>query len=143
MIEFDNVDLENFELCIWKEARGEHAEGMQAVGHVIVNRVGTPGFAHTLHDVIYGRNQFTSMSVSSDPEYNLEPKPGDPQYAYVCSVSSQILRGIDADVTHGARYYDVAGTKNGWFTRVISGPDEMGTPNHPFTVQIGHQRFYV
>jgi len=141
-MEYDQNDLENFRLCIWKEARGEKEDGMRGVGHVIANRVGAVGFAHTLHDVIYGRNQFSSMSISSDPEYNLEPKPGDLQYAYICSVSPQILNGTDPDITLGAHYYDVAGTKNGWFTRVISGPDETGAPGHPFLVQIGKQRFY-
>jgi len=141
-MEYNQDDLENFQLCVWREARGEGEDGMRGVGHVIANRVGAPGFAHTLHDVIYGRNQFSSMSISSDPEYNLEPHPEDLQYAYLRSISSQILDGTDPDITLGAHYYDVAGTKNGWFTRVISGPDEMGTPEHPFLVQIGKQRFY-
>jgi spore germination cell wall hydrolase CwlJ-like protein len=44
---------------------------MNAVAHVIFNRIGAPGFAATLHEVIYGKNQFSSMSISTDPEYNL------------------------------------------------------------------------
>jgi hypothetical protein len=43
---------------------------MNAVAHVIFNRVGAAGFAKTLHEVIYGKNQFSSMSVCTDPEYN-------------------------------------------------------------------------
>jgi spore germination cell wall hydrolase CwlJ-like protein len=43
---------------------------MNAVAHVIFNRIGAPGFAGTLHEVIYGKNQFSSMSISTDPEYN-------------------------------------------------------------------------
>jgi|SRR6516164_1427240 hypothetical protein len=42
---------------------------MNAVGHVIFNRIGAPSFAGTLHQVIYGKNQFSSMSISTDPEY--------------------------------------------------------------------------
>jgi N-acetylmuramoyl-L-alanine amidase len=64
---FDQDDLQNAILCVWKEARGDGYEAMDAVAHVIFNRVGAPGFPNSLHDVIYGKNQFSSMSISTDP----------------------------------------------------------------------------
>jgi spore germination cell wall hydrolase CwlJ-like protein len=42
---------------------------MNAVAHVIFNRGGAARFAKTLHEVIYGKNQFSSMSICTDPEY--------------------------------------------------------------------------
>jgi hypothetical protein len=55
---------------------------MNAVAHVIFNRIGAPGFAGTLHEVIYGKNQFSSMSISTDPEYKLAaPSVTDREYA--------------------------------------------------------------
>lgn len=79
---YDQDDLNSAILCVWKEARGDGYIAMNAVAPVIFNRVGAPGFASTLHDVIYGKNQFSSMSISTDPEYNrVAPSVNDPQYA--------------------------------------------------------------
>lgn len=142
MVTLDQDDISNLALCAWKEARGDGDEAMQAVMHVIFNRVGTPGFAHTIHDVIYGKNQFSSMSISTDPEYNLKPEDGDPQYAYCLQIANEIQ--TDPDPTLGAHYYENAATAtSGWFGRVIAGPDGNGTAGHAFTVQIGHQTFYI
>jgi spore germination cell wall hydrolase CwlJ-like protein len=137
---FDQTDQDNLSLVTWKEARGEGNEGMQAVMHVIVNRVGHPGFAHTLHDVIYGKNQFTSMSVSSDPEFNLTPKQGDPQYAFCESLCPAVLSGTDTDVTMGAHYYaDLKYTTSGWFFRnIVNNPTD-----HPQVASIGRHTFYL
>lgn len=143
-MEYDDQDLHSMALCIWKEARGEGQPGMRAVAHVIKNRVGCPGFARTIHDVIYGKNQFTSMSVPSDPEFNLIPPPGDAQFSYAVSLCPSVLNASDPDLTDGAHYYENAATAtSGWFGRVIAGPDGLGTPDHAFTEQIGKQKFYV
>ncbi len=138
MIVLDQDDINSLALCAWKEARGEGQEGMQAVMHVIFNRAGHPGFASTIHDVIYGKNQFSSMSVTSDPEFNLQPASSDPQYAYCLSIATSIQ--TDPDPTLGAHYYEyAAAATSGWFARVI-----IGDPvNHPFRVKIGRQNFYV
>lgn len=49
---------------------------------MIFNRIGAPGFAGTLLEVIYGKNQFSSMSISTDPEYKLAaPSVTDREYA--------------------------------------------------------------
>lgn len=42
---FDDDDLNNAVLCVWKEARGDGYDGMNAVAHVIFNRVGAPGLS--------------------------------------------------------------------------------------------------
>lgn len=44
---------------------------MRSVIHVIVNRA--VSWSKSIHEVVYGKNQFTSMSVPTDPEFNLEP----------------------------------------------------------------------
>lgn len=143
-MEYDDQDLHSMALCVWKEARGEGQIGMQAVAHVISNRVGTPGFARTLHDVVYGKNQFTSMSVPHDPEFNLVPPPGDPQFSYCTTLCPQVLNKSDADPTHGAHYYENAATAtSGWFGRVIAGPDGNGTEGHSLSACIGKQKFYL
>lgn len=140
MVQYDADDAHSAALCAWKEARGEGANGMRAVLHVIANRVGSPGFAHDVHGVVFGKNQFTSMSVPSDPEFNLQPKDGDAQFAYCSNLVGFVLEGKDVDITGGARYYDNPKTAtSGWFTRhIVNDP-----VNHPQVATIGHQVFYL
>lgn len=142
-MEYNDHDLHSMALCMWKEARGEGMLGMRAVAHVIKNRVGAEGFPKTLHDVIYQKNAFTSMSVPADPEFNLIPPPGDVQFASCMTLAPLVLNESDIDLTDGARYYENAATAtSGWFGRVIAGPDGLGTEEHPYTGQIGKQKFY-
>jgi N-acetylmuramoyl-L-alanine amidase len=140
MLQFDQNDAHSLALVAWKEARGEGDAGMEAVMNVIANRVGHPGFAHTLHDVIYGKNQFTSMSVPSDGEFNLQPADGDPQFAYCQDLAQGFNGATPDDPTQGAHYYaDIKYTTSGWFFRnIINNPTD-----HPHTVKIGRHDFWV
>ena len=107
-------------------------------------RVGAPGFASTLHEVIYGKNQFSSMSISTDPEYNLgAPQVTDPEYpSYqaATNIVNTIAAGTDSDPTNGALYYaNLAESTSGWFFRhVVNDP-----VNHPLRATVGHQVFYA
>jgi len=141
-VTYDANDVRSMALCIWKEARGEGGLGMQAVGNVIRNRIGAPGFPGTLHDVIYEKNQFTSMSVPSDPEFNLQPSPGDAQFDYCMNISVGILENStpETDPTHGALYYcNLVEATSGWFARNIVN----NTAQHPQVAAIGKQLFYL
>jgi len=139
-INCDQDDVNSVALCAWKEARGDGQDAMRAVMHVIANRVGVPGFAQTVHDVVYGKNQFTSMSVPTDPEFNLQPQAGDPQFAFCMSVAASVLNGSDPDLTNGARWYDNPKTAtSGWFARVIV--DDPAS--HPMVATIGQQQFFA
>jgi len=137
---YTNDDVMNLALVSWKEARGEGIQGIRAVMHVIVNRVGIPGFAYTLHDVIYGKNQFTSMSVASDPEFNLVPKSGDVLFATCVSLAKKMLFSKDdTDITKGAHYYaNLKTATSGWFyNHIVNDPVA-----HPQTAVIGHHTFF-
>jgi spore germination cell wall hydrolase CwlJ-like protein len=137
---FDADDVHSLALCAWKEARGEGAVGCQAVMHVIVNRTGFPGFASTIHDVIYGKNQFTSMSVPSDPEFNLQPHPDDEVFRE-CTDYAQAFADNNAgeDITKNAHYYaNLHNCTSGWFHDHIL----LDSYNHPITAQIGHHTFF-
>lgn len=134
------TDPELLALCIYKEARGEGPTGCQAVAHVIHNRVGFPGFAHTLRQVILGPNQFTSMSVPSDIEFNLQPTPNDSMYPVCLSIANDVLAGTSGDNTSGAHFYaNLAETTSGWFFRnIVQRPDL-----HPITASIGRHTFFL
>lgn len=131
-------------LCAWKEGREDGLTGMHAVLHCLKNRVGKLGFGKTLHDVIYGRNQFTSMSVPSDPEFNLDPTKTTGldlvTWNASAALAETVLNTDDDDPIKGACYYE--NTKTGhspWFDRNIKG-DPV---DHPMTAQIMHHTFYL
>jgi len=141
----DANDRYSLRLVMWKEARGSGLAACFLVGHVCLNRVGKPGFAKTLHDVIYGKNQFTSMSVPSDPEFNLAPPANDAVWVALEHVVDNI---VDADdPTRGALYYANPRTMQpgGWFERNISGPGPgyKGTLAHPLLIVEGRHYFYA
>ena len=139
-VSYDSDDLHSAALCAWKEDRGDGETGMRAVLHVIANRVGFPGFGKTVHDVIYGKNQFTSMSVPSDPEFDLRPSSEDDAFSAAISLASNVFDGHDPDLTLGAHYYENEATAtSGWFkTHIVDDP-----VNHKFCGKIGKQVFYV
>jgi spore germination cell wall hydrolase CwlJ-like protein len=138
-LEYDQNDLHSAALCACKEARGDGQDAMRAVLHILANRVGTPGFAHTLHDVIYGKNQFSSMSIPSDPEFNWEPTaPADlDAMAFCVTLAPAVMEGADSDLTGGAHFYaNEATMTSGWYVRNI-----VQNPAHPVTAVIGKQTF--
>lgn len=145
---YDQNDWNLAALCAYKEARGDGSTGMHAVLHVLKNRVGFPGFAKTLHDVIMGKNQFSSMSIPSDPEFNLEPLESKDQewdsWLDSLRLADIVLNSDDPDPTDGAHYYaNLEDADSNWFSTNISGPDGNGTTEHPKTVKILHHTFYV
>jgi N-acetylmuramoyl-L-alanine amidase len=145
-MKYDGNDLHAMALTIWRESRGEGNLGMQAVASVIVNRasawyeINSPD---PIHATIFGKNQFSSMSIPSDPQFNLEPRGADPQWIYAQSICEPTINGTNPDPTKGALYYaNLAEATSGWFSRVISGLDGKGTTEHPLCAVIGRQSFY-
>ena len=53
---------------VWVEARGESAEGQQAIAEIVFNRMMSPQFGDTLNDVIYSAGQFRSVPFLEDAE---------------------------------------------------------------------------
>lgn len=138
MLSTSTDDIPVVALCTWKEARGEGELGMKAVMDVIFNRA--RDWRKDLHDIVYARNQFTSMSVPSDPEYNLEPHTGDVQYQFCVDLAGQIIAGNQSDITNGSHYYaNLKTADSGWFKVNIT-DDPV---NHPQRAVIGKQTFYL
>lgn len=69
---------------VYLEARGEPAEGQQAVAEVILNRVAAENFPDSVADVIFQENpqQFTTAQLID------EAAPGEAQYAAVDAATS-------------------------------------------------------
>ena len=67
-IELTGEERELLARMIWVEARGECAEGQQAVAEVVLNRLVSGKYAETLRGVIYDQGQFESTPLLKDAE---------------------------------------------------------------------------
>lgn len=76
-IELSFAERQLLARVVWAEARGESAEGQQAVAEVVLNRMASANFPDDMRDVIYGENQFRTVAVLG------EATPGQAQYAAI------------------------------------------------------------
>ena len=99
--QYDKVMLA---LTMWREARGEGAEGMRAVGHVIANRV---AMANAPWDhVITKKWQFSSITAVDDPQLGVWPEQPDATFDTAMQLIDGIYNYTDTpDPTHGATHY--------------------------------------
>jgi len=142
VITFDDNDVQSLCLCAWKEARGEGTVGMLAVMQVICRRAAIwyGGHEGSIHEAVFGKNQFSSMSVPTDPEFNLEPLDGDASYGFCQGCAVAVIEGTQPDVTGAALYYaNLKQVTSGWFVdNIVNNPSE-----HPQTAVIGRQTFFA
>lgn len=81
---YSDINITDWEInemasIIWLEARGESAEGQQAVAEVILNRVASPQFPNTVHDVLYQKGQFSTVKSIQNAA------PTEAQYKAICA----------------------------------------------------------
>ena len=92
------ADTELLARLVWLEARGEPAEGQQAVAEVVLNRLAADNFPSTVREVIYegygtSRQQFTPAGLIDTAE------PTEEQHAAVERAASG-ERILPADVVY-------------------------------------------
>jgi spore germination cell wall hydrolase CwlJ-like protein len=136
-------DAEAVALCQWREARSEGEIGMRAVGHVIVNRAASwyHQMRYPVHFAVYAKNQFTSMSCPSDPQYRRFPAEVDPQWQFCQQIAPEILADADPDPTNGALYYanlEII-TPGCWFEIEVVLKPQI----HPLLIVIRNHHFYA
>lgn len=76
-IEMTDAERDELAAIIWLEARGESAEGQQAVAEVVLNRVISSQFPDNVHDVLHQSGQFSSIGALGVAE------PTETQYAAI------------------------------------------------------------
>ena len=116
---------------VWGEARSEGEDGMRAVAHVMVNRIG-PRFGEDLSTVILSPKQF-SVWNRNDPNrrivQNLARDPSsvatDPEWLVGERVSREVLSGQSVDPTGGALFYHTRGVRPRW-ARIGQGRQTLG-----------------
>jgi len=142
MLRFDTIrDTEIMELAMtmWREARGEGAQGMLAVGCVIRNR--KLRWGGSFWQQVTARNQFSAMTYLGDSQTIKWPSPVDSAWHEAIELAKSIYLGSVADATGGAIYYHNprASTPGGWFERNI-----VGQPSKfKRTATIGRHEFYA
>jgi hypothetical protein len=122
---YDQDDLDAAALCAWREERSNGIEGMRVVLHNIALRAERwyGATSEAIHTAIFAKNQFSSMSRSSDPQFHLLPAAVDQRYKQALALAPEVFDGIDPDVTNGALYYANLASidQGGWFARHIVG----------------------
>ena len=84
--------------AVYHEARGESPLGQAAVAHVVLNRVGKPGFAKNICGVVYQPHQFTNIRQTI-------PNKRSPSWAYAMLTARYAVSGLSPDPTNGAQYF--------------------------------------
>ena len=132
----DDYAVSLLAIMIYREARGEGVAGMQAVAHVVLNRVSKTQLgtlAQKVVKVICSFNQFSSMTVRGDAETVLWPLLGDPCF----QIAEDAYSGVSLDNTGGALYYANEATMTStWYRSNI-----INCPQHSVTATIGSQTF--
>lgn len=134
---FDYIDETLMALTIWREAKGEGYNGMLAVGCVIKNNAIAKKIS--IYEECTALNQYSSITVHSDPETISWPKIYDPSWKDAKYIAADILTGDVPDITKGAHFYEnpkVA--SSGWFkNNIVNDPIK-----HPKTITLGNHVFY-
>ncbi|MES1156297.1 MAG: cell wall hydrolase [Alphaproteobacteria bacterium] len=133
-----DADVHLLAATAWAEARSEGEEGMRAVAHVVLNRVGKPRFGDNLSDVVLHPKQFSAWNLG-DPNRPLALHPeayarwGSNHDTWITAqtVAREALEGRSTDPTSGALFYHTTAIHPYWATGAVG--------RHV----IGHHVFYA
>ena len=95
---------------IWGEAEGEGAEGMQAVGNVILNRANIKN--KNIPEVMFRKDQFSAIGDKDRFNSMINLSPDNPQYIQALEISKKLLAGELDDITNGATHFYNPNTAN-------------------------------
>lgn len=139
----DEEEVRLLAATAWGEARSEGPEGMRAVSHVIVNRVGSR-FGDDLETVIRAPKQFSAWN-RGDPNRPLVQNPeryatrGASRETWLAAqeIARQVLSGQSVDPTDGALFYHTRAIRP-WWSRHGEGATVIGA--HIFYRDVPDQR---
>ena len=95
---------------IWGEAEGEGAEGMQAVGNVILNRANIKN--KNIPEVMFRKDQFSAIGDKDRFNSMINLSPDNPEYIQALEISKKLLAGELDDITNGATHFYNPNTAN-------------------------------
>jgi hypothetical protein len=116
----DEKEVRLLAATAWGEARSEGEDGMRAVAHVMVNRVGQR-FGDSLETVIHAPKQF-SVWNRGDPNRrlvsglaeNTNVAFGGPEWEAAQRIAREVLSGQSVDPTNGALFYHTRAIRPYW-----------------------------
>ena len=131
-------------LMAWREARNQGRDGMRAVMHVARNRAISD--KRDLAAVIVADAQFSSINPPKDqydPQLDEWPASNDPIFRDSMQLASEVMAGLDPDLTNGAYYYWNPKTSkaDSWFARNIANTPLNPQP-HQLLATLGEHDFY-
>ena len=117
---------------LWGEAEGEGADGMQAVGNVIMNRVERDSkYDADAQDIVMEYKQFSSVGDPKRLEAMMNLSKDNPEYIQALEISKKLLAGEMEDITGGATHFYNPNTaaKHDWIDKY---PVTFKLKNHWF-----------
>lgn len=126
--------MEIVPLTIWREARGEGPEGMNAVLHVIHNRTNDKRYSSDPERVCLQPYQFSCWN-SADPQRALYPKGTDQLFQIALDLIAKLVVSSNNDPTNGALYYVNP--------KAITGANPFANNKFVQTAIIGNHVFYT
>lgn len=123
---YTDADLYLLSQCVWHEARGEGVNGWIAVAEVVMNRVASPLYPDTIHDVIYQTGSDGSYQFSYADEI-----AGCTPSEDVINITRMVLDGKTA----------ILNNKDVLYFRRWENTDAWGS--YPFYKKINNHAFYT
>jgi|TARA_R110000751_G_C13791630_1_gene482217 spore germination cell wall hydrolase CwlJ-like protein len=101
---------------IWGEARGEGAQGMQAVANVVMNRANNPGWwGHDVITVCLADKQFSAWNLNDANYSKIQTvNASDASFALALQIAGRAVAGTLPDITGGATHYHTAAVNPFW-----------------------------
>lgn len=141
MADISATELRCLALNIYWEARGEPQDGLAAVAHVTLNRVGTEGFPNTICGVVHqgGQEGPCQFHWYCDDRAD-DPQPGA-HWAEAQDTALRAAKSGEPDPTNGALYFHNRTLKPGWAqarigTRIIGQHVFFRLPGDPEVAQV-------
>ncbi|MGD9981795.1 MAG: cell wall hydrolase [Hyphomonadaceae bacterium] len=127
----DEAEVRLLAATVWGEARSEGEDGMRAVAHVMVNRIGDR-FGESLATVILSPKQF-SVWNRGDPNRRIVTRLArdpssvatDAEWVTAERIAREVLSGQSVDPTGGALFYHTRAVRPRW-ARVGEGRQVIG-----------------
>ena len=116
---------------IWGEAEGEGAEGMQAVGNVILNRANIKKDKN-IPELMFRKDQFSAIGDKDRFNAMINLTPDNPQYIQALEISKKLLSGELDDITNGATHFYNPKTANMNYSWIKEYPVVATIGNHTF-----------
>ena len=115
---------------IYWEARGEDAVGIEAIAHVVMNRLGHEGFPDTICEVVMQGREEGACQFSWWCDGRADDAQEDAAYAAAKEIARKVLNKQTPDRTGGALYFHQKKVTPDWSAKYVK------------TLEVGDHVFY-